>query len=154
MKHADTPFWQTKRLDEMSSSEWEALCDGCGLCCLHKLEDVDTGEVHYTDVACRELDIERCRCRSYAERHERVADCVRLDPSNLDALEWMPPSCAYRRLWRGDPLPAWHPLVTGDRDSVHAAHRSIRGRAVSEVTVSLDELEARLVDWHDARGTR
>jgi uncharacterized cysteine cluster protein YcgN (CxxCxxCC family) len=141
------PFWETKRLEEMSTAEWESLCDGCGLCCLHKLEDFDSGDVYYTDVACRLLDLKRCRCRGYARRHALVPDCVKLEASQLEHLQWMPVSCAYRLLYEGKPLPSWHPLVSGDPDSVHAAGISVRGRAVAESSVSLDDLQKRIVNW-------
>lgn len=147
MKSSNGPFWETKRLEDMSSVEWEALCDGCGLCCLHKLEDFDSGEVFYTDVACRMLDLDRCRCRRYARRHTLVPDCVKLDAAQLEHLKWMPASCAYRLLYEDKPLPSWHPLVSGDPDSVHAAGVSVRGRAVPEHSVSLDDLQDRVVDW-------
>lgn len=142
---ASAPFWETKRLEELDAREWESLCDGCGLCCLHKLEDVDTGEIHYTDVACRLLDIERCRCTQYARRHERVPDCVRLSAERLEELKWMPSTCAYRLRYEGKPLPKWHPLVSGDAASAQLTGHSIRGWAVEEQSVDLRELEERIV---------
>lgn len=148
------PFWERKRLDELDTHEWEALCDGCGLCCLHKLEDADTGKVYYTDVACRLLDIDACRCTRYARRHELVPDCVRLSPEHLETLEWMPSTCAYRLRYEGKPLPAWHPLVSGDAGAVHVAGVSITARAVSEHVVDLSELEERIVDWDRPPGSR
>lgn len=140
-------FWETKKLTEMTSQEWESLCDGCAQCCLAKIEDVDTAEVHYTDVVCRFLDTGKCRCTEYARRTELVPDCVRLTPENLDQLPWMPPTCAYRLLAEGQPLPAWHPLVSGDPKSVHAAGISVRGRCISEEFVHEDDLLQRIVDW-------
>ncbi|MHB8529749.1 MAG: YcgN family cysteine cluster protein [Caulobacteraceae bacterium] len=126
------PFWEYKPLAAMSVGEWESLCDGCGLCCLVRLEDEDTGEVTPTRVACRLLDAELCRCTDYQNRRRRVPDCIKLTPHNIDALAWMPASCAYRRLHEGKVLPAWHPLITGDPGSVHAAGVSVRGQTVSE----------------------
>ncbi len=128
----ETPFWRRKTLAEMNSAEWESLCDGCAKCCLHKLEDMDTGELAFTNVACRLLDIRACRCGNYDHRSELVPDCVVLDPENVAQLYWMPSTCAYRLLAEGQDLPDWHPLVTGDLDSVHRAGISVRGRSVSE----------------------
>ena len=112
---SEDPFWKRKSLAEMTA-EWESLCDGCGKCCVLKIEDVDTGEVHYTDVACKLLDCATASCLDYANRKKRVPDCIMLTPQNLDALPWMPESCAYRVLHEGGELPHWHPLVCGDRE--------------------------------------
>jgi uncharacterized cysteine cluster protein YcgN (CxxCxxCC family) len=126
------PFWKRKSLEEMSAEEWESLCDGCALCCMLKVEDEDTGEVFYSDVACKLLDLGTCRCMNYAQRARLVADCVVLTADNREPYEWLPQTCAYRRLAKGKELPAWHPLITGDPDSVHAAGISMKGRAISE----------------------
>jgi hypothetical protein len=140
-------FWNKKALHEMTVGEWESLCDGCGRCCLHKLEDIDTGLYYYTNVACRLLDTHSCRCRNYTERKRIVADCLDLSRSGAEQLDWLPASCAYRRLHNGQALLWWHPLVSGDPETVHAAGISVRGRTVDEQQVSHDQLEEYIVDW-------
>lgn len=133
------PFWQTLSLAAMSDAQWESLCDGCGRCCLQKLADEDTGEVHFTRIACRELDAQRSpvRCRHYATRFERVPDCLSVRPLDAEKLSWLPASCAYRRLSEGRGLPPWHPLVSGDPDSVLAAGISVAGQVLREHEVPL-----------------
>jgi hypothetical protein len=139
------PFWQRKSLAQMSSAEWESLCDGCGLCCLQKLEDEDDGVVYFTDVACKLLDLQTCRCSNYRERRAHVPDCVSLDPSTLAGINWLPRTCAYRLLSEGKPLRRWHHLVCGDRDAVHAAGISRAGRMVSETDIPSDAWEDRII---------
>ena len=142
------PFWEEKSLSEMNEAEWEALCDGCGRCCLVKLEDEDTAEIAYTDVGCRLLDGEACRCRDYERRSERVPDCIRLTPETVRAIGWLPPTCAYRLVEEGADLPAWHPLVSGDAESVHRAGVSVRGRVGAlEDDLTIDEIVDRVVAW-------
>ncbi len=125
-------FWKRKSLAEMSTAEWESLCDGCALCCLQKLEDEETGDVYFTDVACRLLDTQTCRCTNYAARAKKVASCLVLSVDEPETFNWLPNSCAYRRLADGKDLPEWHPLLTGDPDSVHEAGVSAKGKVVSE----------------------
>lgn len=132
---------------DMTRAEWESLCDGCGRCCLKKLEDSETGKVQYTDVACRLLDTERCRCTRYARRLEHVPDCVELTPENVRKIAWLPPTCAYRLLDEGKPLEWWHPLVSGDRKSVERAGISVSGRVTSERDVHPKEIEERVIRW-------
>jgi len=127
-----TPFWKEKRLDQMSRAEWESLCDGCARCCLIKLEDEDTGEIAFTDLCCTLLDRGACRCTDYPNRSTRVPDCVTLTPGNVRTLAWMPSTCAYRVLAEGGDLAWWHPLVSGDPDTVHSAGISVRGRCIPE----------------------
>ena len=141
----DAPFWATKRLDQMTRAEWESLCDGCGRCCLHKLRDEATEALSFTNVACRLLDLHSCACGDYACRQEKVPDCVALTPEALDDIDWLPPSCGYRRVQEGRGLAWWHPLVSGDPATVHAAGISVRGRAVSEERSG--PLERHVTDW-------
>ncbi len=142
---AEDPFWRRKTLAEMTRSEWESLCDGCARCCLDKLEDDDTGEISYTEVACRLLDLGTCRCTDYANRKRFVPDCVVLTPRTVARLTWLPSSCAYRLVSEGKDLEWWHPLVSGDPETVHRAGVSVRGRAVPEALAG--DLEDHVVRW-------
>jgi uncharacterized cysteine cluster protein YcgN (CxxCxxCC family) len=139
-------FWETLPLAELTTEEWEAVCDGCAKCCLVKLEDADDGTVYFTDVHCFLLDCTTCRCGDYANRTVRVPTCIELAPGQLDEVFWMPLSCSYRRLAEGRGLAPWHHLLTNDPDAIHRAGASIRGRALSETEVD-DDLEDRLVGW-------
>ena len=145
-KSADQPFWEVKPLGAMTPAEWESLCDGCGRCCVIKLEDDETDELHYTDIACRLFDDQACRCGNYALRARLVEGCVVITPKTLPTIaHWMPPTCAYRLLHEGKPLYDWHPLLSGDPESVHAAGISLRGRVVPEYQVDEDEFEDHIV---------
>jgi uncharacterized cysteine cluster protein YcgN (CxxCxxCC family) len=143
---SDEVFWR-KPLAELDSGEWEALCDGCAQCCQLKLEDEDTGRIGCTSVACHLLDLETCRCTRYDERHIRVPDCIEFDAAAVPDLQWLPQTCAYRLRSEGRDLMWWHYLVSGDRDTVHRAGISVRGRAVSEAHVHPDDMESRIVHW-------
>ena len=146
MKNTETlPFWKVKTLEQMSTNEWESLCDGCGKCCLHKIEDEDTGEIAFTNVACRLLDSKSCRCSNYSKRIHFVKDCQVLNPKKVRRLNWLPSTCAYKLLGEGRDLPSWHPLVSGNRDSVHRAGISMKNKIISEDHVK--DLEDFVVDW-------
>ncbi len=144
-KSKKQPFWKSKSLKEMSRAEWESLCDGCGKCCLNKLEDETTGKIIYTNVACRLLDTELCKCVSYDDRKRFVPDCRILTPQLVRKLNWLPSTCAYRLIDEGKELFWWHPLLSKDKESVHHANASVRGRVVSERDT--DDLEGHIVDW-------
>jgi len=139
------PFWKTIPLSEMSRKQWESLCDGCAKCCLQKLEDEDTREIHFTNIVCNQLDLYNCRCTCYMDRSVVVPTCVTLTPAELQDPYWLPSTCAYRLLAKGRDLPAWHPLVSGDRDTVESSGNSIKGKVVRESDA--DEWEFHLIDW-------
>ncbi len=145
-------FWRTVKLSEMTGEEWESLCDGCGLCCLHKLEDCDSGEIRHTNVACRLLDVTSCRCKNYPLRQKLVPDCVVLTADQVAEFRWLPQSCAYRLVGEGRDLPPWHPLISGDDQSVHDAGISLRGRAISERDAG--DLQDHIVDWPEISADR
>jgi uncharacterized cysteine cluster protein YcgN (CxxCxxCC family) len=144
----DTPFWKRKTLEQMTAREWESLCDGCGRCCLNKLEEEGTAKIFFTDVACKLLDHDTCRCTDYRNRLKTVPDCVGLTPAEVRILDWLPPTCAYDLLAKGKDLYWWHPLVSGDPDTVHFAGISVRGRVgACESQVPDAELENWIVSW-------
>ena len=144
----DIPFWRRKSLEEMTDSEWESLCDGCARCCLNKLEEEGSDRTFYTNVGCRLLDSKTCRCRDYAGRLDQVDDCVRLTPESLKTITWLPPSCAYVLLAEGKDLYWWHPLVSGDPETVHTAGVSVRSHVLaSEKNVPDEDLEEHIVSW-------
>jgi len=141
----ELPFWRRKKLAEMSREEWESLCDGCAKCCLVKLEYEDTGEIDHTDISCRLLDTHSCRCTDYANRQKQVPDCLTLTARRIRRLRWLPATCAYRLVSEGRDLYWWHPLVSGDPETVHSAGISVRDRVVSEEKAG--EPEHHIVDW-------
>lgn len=137
--HGDeTPFWRRKTLEELTAAEWESLCDGCGRCCLNKLEDEDTGEIHLTSLACGLLDLTSCRCSDYPNRKTLMPDCIQIDPEKTRSLSWLPKTCGYRLVAEGKDLAWWHPLVSGDSRTVHAAGISVRGWARSETGIKIE----------------
>jgi len=140
------PFWKIKKLHELNQAEWEALCDGCAKCCVHKLENEDTGDIYYTCVACRMLDINTCRCMNYENRHELVPDCAVLSVDQPEHFKWMPKTCAYRLMYEDKPLPDWHPLITGNLDSVHEHSASARKKLVPEFLADEENLEKYIVN--------
>ena len=140
-------FWEVKSLEEMTKQEWESLCDGCGRCCLNKLEDEDRGEIYFTNVACKLLDIEKCCCSDYENRKVSMPDCMILSFDNKAALEVMPSTCAYSLLQQGKPLPEWHPLISGDKESVVNANMTVTGKVISEEHVHFEQLPEHLINW-------
>jgi hypothetical protein len=146
MPRRPAPFWKRKTLEQMDRAEWESLCDGCGRCCVVKVEAAN-GRMVPTAAACRMLDCENGGCKSYNTRTKKVADCVQLTPELARTLTWLPPTCAYRRLARGQDLPEWHPLITGDPESVHRAGISMRGRVISQTHVHADDLVRMRIRW-------
>lgn len=144
---AQIPFWQRKRLNEMTSAEWESLCDGCGKCCLQKLEDADTGEVYHTDLVCRYMDEQTCQCTVYSERLKKVPGCTVLTPDTVGDYQWLPYTCAYRTLAEGRPLADWHPLRSGDPESVHATGVSVRSKVIPDDQVPEEDWEEHIIHW-------
>lgn len=144
---SDMPFWKVKSLEEMSDDEWESLCDGCGRCCLNKLEDWETGEIAWTNIGCTLLDGTSCRCKDYENRQATVPDCIRLTTEEVRKITWLPPTCAYKLVRDGQELYWWHYLVSGDRNTVHEAGISVRGRTVPEDGIDVEDYQDYLVDW-------
>ncbi len=142
-------FWKNRPLEDLNPQEWEALCDGCGRCCLVKLEDFESDEVYFTSLACELLDTQSCRCGNYSQRFEKVADCIQLSADNVENINWLPSTCAYRLRHEGEPLPEWHPLVSGNPETVREAGISVSGRVTSEAHVHPDSLEEHIVHWVD-----
>ncbi|MDQ8952497.1 YcgN family cysteine cluster protein [Acinetobacter rudis] len=148
MSHTLRPqFWKNYTLDQMNPAEWEALCDGCGLCCLIKLEDPDTLEIAYTKVSCKLLDCTTAQCSNYLDRAKHVPDCIQLTPERLQGITWLPSSCAYRRLNEGKNLPSWHYLNTGSKQSVIRAKKSVAGRCISEQHINEEQIDEYIVRW-------
>ncbi|MDQ7073314.1 MAG: YcgN family cysteine cluster protein [Gammaproteobacteria bacterium] len=143
---ASPDFWKQKRLSQMSHDEWESLCDGCARCCLHKLEDEEEGTVYYTRAACSLLDIKTCRCSDYPNRQQKMPDCLQLSVEHANYFDWLPETCAYRLLAEGEPLPEWHPLITGDPDSVVKAGISVR--EIARENCDLENLIPEIITFH------
>jgi len=140
-------FWEHKTLSRMSDKEWESLCDGCGKCCLNKIIDDETEELHYTNVSCHLLHTKSCKCRKYDQRFKLVKDCVKVSLDDIQQFHWLPKSCAYRRLAEGKPIPEWHPLITGSHSAMHKGGFSVRGKIISESSIDLDNLEDYIAIW-------
>lgn len=132
-------FWNETPLSELSAEEWEALCDGCAKCCLHKLEDEDDGQIYYTDLACHLLDLHSCRCSDYPNRHINVPDCIAFNAGDVEQMHWLPDTCAYRLRYLGEPLYDWHYLISGSRETVHQANESIRDFAERDCGQDIEE---------------
>jgi hypothetical protein len=144
-KPSSVPFWKRKSLDDMTATEWESLCDGCARCCLNKIEDIESGEIYLTKVACSLLDVGSCRCSDYPNRQQKMPDCIRITPELVRNLTWLPRTCGYRTIQEGRDLPWWHPLVSGDPATVHTAGISIRGFARSERDVKPENIQRYLI---------
>ncbi|MAV62928.1 MAG: YcgN family cysteine cluster protein [Alphaproteobacteria bacterium] len=144
-------FWETKSLNQMTKVEWESLCDGCGKCCLHKLEDIDTGEISVSNVSCSFLDQTSCKCKDYKNRNENVPDCIQLDLKNLKKLDWLPSTCAYRLIDEGESLHDWHHLISGSSETIHERGMSVRDCSVNES--SLKNVEEYILEWFNENGT-
>lgn len=144
-------FWETKSLNQMTKVEWESLCDGCGKCCLHKLEDIDTGEISVSNVSCSFLDQTSCKCKDYKNRNENVPDCIQLDLKNLKKLDWLPSTCAYRLIDEGESLHDWHHLISGSSETIHERGMSVRDCSVNES--SLKNVEEYILEWFNQNGT-
>ena len=142
-------FWETTPLEKMTDAQWESLCDGCGRCCLQKLEDEDTGEVHFTRVSCKLLNTDSCRCSDYPKRFSKVPDCLSLRPLTDEKVSWLPESCAYAKLSCGKPLENWHPLISGDAESVKLAGISVSGQCISEEYVPISEIYEHIIQWNN-----
>ncbi|MFQ3176283.1 MAG: putative cysteine cluster protein YcgN (CxxCxxCC family) [Psychromonas sp.] len=140
-------FWEYKTLSRMSDTEWESLCDGCGKCCLNKLIDDETEELHFTNVSCHLLHTKSCQCRKYDQRFKLVNDCVKVSLDDIQQFHWLPASCAYRRLAEGKPIPEWHPLITGSKSAMHKGGFSVRGKIISESSIDPDNLENYIAIW-------
>jgi len=142
-------FWKHRKLVDLSLEEWEALCDGCGICCLFKVENADNGEVELTNIACRFLDLECVRCQLYEDRKSAMPTCIKLTPSKVESLHWLPDTCAYRLVMHGQPLPDWHPLESGNPNSVHEAGISVKGKVIRESEANLDRIEDYIVSYDE-----
>ena len=140
-------FWEKKSLTQMNQAEWEALCDGCAKCCLLKFQDEDSETIYYTHIVCQYLHHDKCQCRHYEDRHQLVTRCVKLTPENINQFSWLPSTCAYRLIHEGEPLPAWHHLISGDRNTIHELNESIKDKVISESYVHPDSWQEHIIHW-------
>lgn len=145
---ASKPFWEHVPLAEMTDEQWESLCDGCGKCCLHKLEDEDDGEVYYTNIACRYMN-DNCLCDDYQQRSQLVPECLTLKPEKIASFHWLPKSCSYRLLTEQQPLPSWHHLITGSKDTIHEMGQSVKNKVLSETAIDPDDYQEHVIHWID-----
>tara|TARA_X000001036_G_C20056713_1_gene553267 strand:+ start:72 stop:530 length:459 start_codon:yes stop_codon:yes gene_type:complete len=144
-------FWKSKTLKQMTNDEWESLCDGCGKCCLHKLEDIDTGEISVSNVSCMYLDLKTCGCMDYKHRHKNVKDCIKLTPETIDKINWLPNTCSYKLVLNNDDLPDWHHLVSGDKNTIHERGMSVKNFSISEKDIS--DVNEYILDWFNNNGS-
>ena len=144
-------FWKYKTFKQMTDHEWESLCDGCGKCCLHKLEDIDTGEISISNVSCMYLDQNTCACTDYKNRQKNVSDCIKLSPETIEELSWLPETCSYRLVFNNDDLPVWHHLITGDKNTIHEEGMSVKNYSVNEKDIK--DVNEYILDWFNNNGS-
>ena len=144
-------FWKSKTLKQMTNDEWESLCDGCGKCCLHKLEDIDTGEISVSNVSCMYLDLKTCGCMDYENRHKNVKDCIKLTPETINKINWLPNTCSYKLVLNNDDLPDWHHLLSGDKNTIHERGMSVKNFSISEKDIS--DVNEYILDWFNNNGS-
>jgi len=144
-------FWKSKTLKQMTNDEWESLCDGCGKCCLHKLEDIDTGEISVSNVSCMYLDLKTCRCKDYKYRQKNVKDCIKLTPETINKINWLPNTCSYKLVLNNDDLPDWHHLISGDKNTIHERGMSVKNYSINEKDIK--DVNEYILDWFNNNGS-